>query len=102
MKKRIIILGLTIYCLSINILFSQSTSTNGQPFTAYFDSLYFNVDFSNVPSGILYDRVNRFSVLPLFSRYDSDTSSYWHFMQAYSELQRAAIYQSILPFPPFA
>jgi len=42
MKNRIIILVMAIYCLGINILFSQST-TNAQPVTAYFDSLYANL-----------------------------------------------------------
>ena len=96
MKNRILILVTTIYYLGMNILFSQS-NTNEQPFTVYFDSLYNNIDFSNVPHGILYDRVNGFSSLSLFDRDHSDTSSYWHFMQAYSELQRAAIQQTTLP-----
>lgn len=78
----------------MNMLFSQSI--NDQSVTSEFDSLYYNIDFSNVPHGILYDRVWRFSSLSMFNRLESDTSSYWHFIQAYSELQDAA-YNTILP-----
>jgi hypothetical protein len=54
-------------------------------YTAHFDSLYRNVKFSDVPYGILYDRVVPFARLPQFGMRSSDTSSYWHFIQAYSD-----------------
>jgi hypothetical protein len=60
-------------------------------YTAYFDSLYQNTKFADIPHGVLYDRVVSFADLQHFGITNSDTSSYWHFIQAYSELQRAAV-----------
>jgi len=55
-------------------------------YTDYFDSIYQYVNFQNTPYNILYNRVVPFANLQSFNRYSSDTSRYWHFIQAYSEL----------------
>jgi hypothetical protein len=95
MKKYIIlfsfILSMAYPCSEAQTLMDTIELSYGQDYTRYFDSLYQNVKFSNVPFDILYDRVVSFASLPQFGVRSSDTSSRWHFIQAYSELQRAAV-----------
>ncbi|MDR1345460.1 MAG: hypothetical protein LBK03_01990, partial [Bacteroidales bacterium] len=94
MKQYVIFLSF-ILCLAYQAkaqaIIDTIESPNGQDYTACFDSLYQNVKFSDAPYGILYDRVVPFARLQQFGITNSDTSSYWHFIQAYSELQRAAV-----------
>lgn len=45
-------------------------------------------------TGILYDRVTPLASLQDFNKPAADTSSYWHFIQAYSELYRSAYSRS--------
>lgn len=54
------------------------------------DSLLQHLDKSGVSTGVLYDRVFPVSALNNFNMVVSDTSSTWHFIQAYSEFYRAA------------
>ena len=65
------------------------TVAQNQTYTQMFDSLFNNVSYSTVVSGILHDRVANFSDIGLFNQQTTDTSSYSHFIQAYSELHRA-------------
>lgn len=59
-------------------------------YTAYVDSLMQHLDKSGVTTGILYDRVTPLASLQDFNKPAADTSSYWHFIQAYSEIYRSA------------
>jgi hypothetical protein len=71
------------------------TSAQAQPvsqtYTDMFDSLYQYIDFSSVSPRLIYDRVVPFAGLHYFNSTSSDTSSCSHFIQAYSELYRAAL-----------
>jgi hypothetical protein len=73
------------------------TVAQNQTYTQAFDSLFSNVPYSTVVSGILYDRIANFSDIELFNQQTTDTSSYACFMQAYSELHRAITNPSINP-----
>jgi hypothetical protein len=96
MKKLYQLLICIIFTFVTTMLYSQNNNPpiemgENQTYTEAFDSLYQNVNFSNVPYGILYNRVASFAGLPFFNRMQSDTSNYWHFIQAYSELKRASL-----------
>ncbi|MCO5239004.1 MAG: T9SS type A sorting domain-containing protein [Chitinophagaceae bacterium] len=82
MKKKPTIL-LASLLLSV-MLFAQDNIT----YTKMADSLLFPVSKSQITTGILYDRVMPFAGLHAFN--NTDTSSYLHFFQAYSELYSAA------------
>jgi len=88
MKKLAFILAMT------TATFSLQAQTN-QTYTQTFDSLFSNVPYSTVGTGILYDRVANFSDIELFNLQTTDTSSYSRFIQAYSELNRAVTSPSI-------
>jgi len=76
-----------IYLLSILLsVAGLKSAAQNQTYTEMFDSLFSNVPYSTVTTGILYDRVANFSDLELFNQQTTDTSSYANFMQAYSEL----------------
>ncbi|MBD0257772.1 MAG: hypothetical protein ICV83_18825, partial [Cytophagales bacterium] len=45
---------------------------------------------SQIPTGILYDRVYPLARLDAFNDVSTDKSSYWHYIQAYAELYDAA------------
>ena len=87
MKKLTFILAMTII---INSLHAQI----GQTYTQMFDSLFSNVPYSTVTSGILHDRVADFSNIGLFNQQTTDTSSYSHFIQAYSKLHNKIFTQN--------
>jgi hypothetical protein len=78
MKKLVLIFTVSVATFSLQ-------AQTGQTYTQMFDSLFGNVPYSTVTSGILYDRVVDFSNLGELN----DTSSYTRFIQAYSELNRA-------------
>ena len=73
------------------ILVGLEVKAQNQTYTQMFDSLFTNVSYGAVVSGILYDRVANMSDLDMFNQQTTDTSSYSHFIQAYSELHRAVI-----------
>lgn len=82
MKKKYPFVLATI--LAINSVQAQDNFT----YTKMADSLLYPVNKSLITSGILYDRVVPFTSLHSFK--NTDTSSYVHFTQAYSELRNAA------------
>jgi hypothetical protein len=86
MRKLTVILAMTIIT---NSLQAQTEQT----YTQMFDSLFSNVPYSTVTSGILHDRVVDFSNLGELN----DTTSYIRFVQAYSELNRSVTNPSINP-----
>ncbi|MDR3046296.1 MAG: hypothetical protein LBU51_01625, partial [Bacteroidales bacterium] len=104
--KKLYQLFICVICIfACSTLYSQNNNPpiemgENQTYTEAFDSIYQHVNFNNVPSNILYNRVFSFAGLPYYNRQNSDTSSYWHFIQAYSELQRASLStNSHLPIP---
>jgi len=102
MKKINIILGIILcmtYFISKAQIIMETEFPDGQDYSSCFDSIYQNVNLNNTPSGILYDRVIPFANLQYFGQQNQDTSYYWHFIQAYSELRRACLTtHSHLPF----
>ena len=70
------------------------------PWSHVADSVLQNVDKSQIPSGILYDRVVPYAALPYFDRFQADTSSVDHLRQAYLELFLAAYNRSAFAFTP--
>ena len=84
-----------IYLLSI--LFSITVlkvAAQNQTYIQMFDSLFSTVPYSTVTSGILHDRVADFSSIGLFNQQTTDTSSYSHFIQAYSKLHNKIFTQN--------
>jgi len=81
--KKISIISILIITVGLKI------EAQNQTYTQMFDSLFSNVPYSTVVSGILHDRVADFSDIEHFNRQSTDTSSYTRFIQAYSELNRA-------------
>jgi hypothetical protein len=74
--------------LSINItVLSTLPPTEPKTYTEMFDSVFSVVSRVQATTGILYDRVVPFANLVNSTL---DTSNYIHFIQAYSELYRAA------------
>ena len=71
--------------------------TNTKTYTEIFDSLFQNIDHRKTSTGIIYDRVFPFAGLDWFNKEKPDTSSYNHFLQAYSEISRAYTGKSELP-----
>jgi hypothetical protein len=86
MKKLALISAMTV------AVFSLRAQTE-QTYTQMFDSLFSNVSYSAITSGVLHDRVVDFSNLGELN----DTSSYTRFIQAYSELNRAVTNPSLNP-----
>ena len=82
--KKITIISILIIAVGLKV-----EAQTGQTYTQMFDSLFSNVSYSAVSSGILHDRVANFSDIDLFHQQMTDTSSCSHFIQAYSELHRA-------------
>ena len=79
------------YCMLLLgqlILFSALKAQDNITYTKMADSLLSPVSKTQIATGILYDRVAPFAALHSFK--NTDTSSYWHFIQAYSELYTAA------------
>ena len=70
------------------------------PWSHVVDSMLQYVDKSQIPSGILYDRVLPLAGLPYFDRFRADTTSATHLRQAYLELFISAYRQRAFPFTP--
>ena len=90
MKDKTLLLSkkLTLFIVVMISVLSLQAQTR-QTYTQQFDSLFSNVSYNAVVSGILHDRVVDFSNIEQFNLQTSDTSSYTQFIQAYSELNRA-------------
>jgi len=73
----------------------QATNNGTDPgYTAVVDSLFQHMDKSRITTGILYDRAFPLAKVNEFNSSVSDTSVNKYFMQAYSEMYRAAYDQS--------
>lgn len=85
MKNVILIIA---FIISASIINAQNTGS----YTEEFDRIFQNVDRADATTGILYERVAPFAGLMGFDieAANPDTSDYYHFKQAYSELYRAA------------
>ena len=96
MKKNLLFL-LTVVSISATALQAQN-----QSFTQSFDSVFQYVNRVDARTGILYNRVIPFSRLYRFQQ--PDTANATIFIQAYSELYKAAFYPSVRSsfFPIFA
>ena len=88
MRKSVLIFTMAISAFSLH-------AQTGQTYTQMFDSLFSSVSYSTATSGILHDRVANFSNVGVFNQQTTDTSSHSHFVQAYSELNRAVVNPSV-------
>ena len=70
------------------------------PWSHVADSMLYYLDKSQIPSGILYDRVVPYAALPYFDRFQADTSSVAHLRQAYLELWLAAYNRQAFALTP--
>ncbi len=75
--------------LSLIILTSMKFCSQTLSYEHITDSLFQHLDKSGVNTGMLYDRVFPISSLNEFNKISSDTTSMWHFVQAYSEIYRS-------------
>lgn len=66
-------------------------------YRASVDDALVNLDKSQIPTGILYDRVFPLARLDIFNQSAADTSSYQHFLQATQELNTASYRYTGLP-----
>jgi hypothetical protein len=83
-------------------IIATTTLLNAQkitPFTRGVDSLFQNLNKSNITTGILYDRVYPYAMLHVFNTAYFDTSNMYHFKQAYYELYNAKYDQTDLKRP---
>ena len=86
MKQSVLFFAMTVITFSLQ---AQTEKT----YTEAFDSVFINISRADATTGILYERVVPFAnLLNYNSRVSAsiDTSNYSHFIQAYSELYRAA------------
>lgn len=83
MRKSMLLL---LACIAYRVAFAQYTQSDSSHI-ALFDSYTSALDKSQIPTGILYDRVVPFANLPQFNPdHPLDTSDYSHWKQAYYEL----------------
>ena len=83
---------LLIYLLAMtNLVFAQVPDCSGpSPLNEQFSQMLKNLNKSQVPTGILYENVFPWAELESYDgTSNTDTSSYQHYMQAYSELYYA-------------
>lgn len=86
MKKiNLAVLCMIMHCVILN---AQSNYT----YTQIVDSALFPVSKTQITTGVLYDRV--FPIAGLHAFKNTDTSFFWHFYQAYSELYNATYNKS--------
>ncbi|KQN32348.1 hypothetical protein ASE92_17225 [Pedobacter sp. Leaf41] len=83
MKKTSLLILSFIFCL-----FKANAQVDEFKHTA--DSLFQHLDKTGISTGVLYDRVFPYAALNNFNLITPDTSSMWHFKQAYSEYYRSA------------
>ena len=100
MKKITILISILlaiVFRLSSQEIEIMLDEKNPQTYTEVVDSLFQYIDHHKTSTGIFYDRVFPFAGLDRFNKEKPDTSSYSHFIQAYSEIHRASIAKSELP-----
>lgn len=96
MKKFWLLFSLIVY-----VKFSIAQSFDTTTFQGKADYILQNLDKSQIPTQILYDRVFPLARLDAFNKGTSDTSSYDHFIQAVSELYHSS-YSITNVLPPDA
>lgn len=96
MKKICLIISLIIF-----VQFSIAQSFDTTTFQGKADYTLQNLDKSQIPTQILYDRVFPLARLDAFNKGTSDTSSYDHFVQSVSELYHSS-YSMTNVLPPDA
>ncbi len=92
MKKALLFIAMIL--LQVNILVAQTSQ-----YTREIDSLYTNIDKSQITTGLLYDRVIPMTSLHTFNSLYPDTSYGAHFTQAWHELFSSAYNNSNLLTP---
>ncbi len=92
-------LFISILCFISTILFSQEVAQVApKDYTVTMDSLLRFVNKDKLKTGLLYDRVVANANLLEFNNKESkNTSSYWHYIQALSEVHRSSLVAT--PFP---
>jgi len=78
---------LLLFFATTTIVLSAPAHPTDPTYTEHFDYIFQNVSRVQATTGILYERVVPFANL---TSPNLDTSNYTHFIQAYSELYRAA------------
>jgi hypothetical protein len=81
--KHLYYLLLPIFIISLNTL------AQNQDYTAQVDYYFQHLDKSQVPTGILYERVFPAADVGRFTNTSIDTTSAFHFFTAFDELQTA-------------
>ena len=86
-------LFISILCFFSTLLFAQEKeSIAPKDYTVTMDSLLKYVKKDNMKTGLLYDRVVANANLLEFNNKDSKLiSSYWHYIQALSEVHRSSL-----------
>ena len=77
------------YFLCFLFLAVLSAQAQNQDFTTQVDYYFQNLDKSQIPTGILYERVFPAADIQRFSGTSIDTISAFHFLAAFDELQTA-------------
>ncbi len=85
--------------LLFGFLLSFSLKAQDKTYTQTIDSLFINLNKTEITTGILYDRVYPFAALEKFNLGASDTASNRYFTQAYLELFTAAYNNSGMTNP---
>jgi hypothetical protein len=98
LKIKLTVCLFVFYCIIFKSAFAQNTPIpifeidENQTFTEVSDYMNQHILYNyTIPYAILYNRVMPFAQLHHFNKDNPDTSSYWHFIQAYSELQRSCL-----------
>lgn len=92
-----------IFCLFVLSFFAQAQEKEPvapKDYTVTMDSLLRFVKKDNMKTGLLYDRVVANANLLEFNTKESkSTSSYWHYIQALSEVHRASLDpKNVMPY----
>jgi hypothetical protein len=77
------------YFLTIFFITSLNTQAQNQDFTAQVDYYFQQLNKSQIPTGILYERVFPAADVGRFTNTSIDTTSAFHFFTAFDELQTA-------------
>jgi len=98
MKKiyRLLVAGMLLLFAKPSEAQIMENSGSGKTYTQTVDSLFQHLNRDYITTGVLYDRVFPFAALDVFNQpwegieSTPDTSSFKHYLQAYSELRRAS------------
>jgi hypothetical protein len=77
------------YFLTLLFIISLNTTAQNQDFTTQVDYYFQNLDKSQILTGILYERVFPATDVDRFTNTSIDTTSAFHFLAAFDELQTA-------------